>query len=141
MVKIFFIIIIAAKYIINSNFEESICVNARRHETENEKMNRLDKEKVQLEKNKVIFTKCKEIEDQELLFNCLNYYMSTKCFYEAFGSRGKEFGEILDPKYQLAFDSCWNEEKGIYLGNPHKLDKEEIIQNDEDLLIDYVDFY
>ena len=32
-------------------------------ETENEKMNRLVREKVQLEKNKVIFTKCPEIED------------------------------------------------------------------------------
>ena len=80
------------------------------------------------------------MEDQELLFNCLHYYMSTKCFYEAFGSRGKEFGEVLEPKYQLAFDSCWNEEKGIYLGNPHKLD-EGGNETEDDILMDFVDIY
>ena len=45
MVKIFFIFIIAVKYTININFEKSLYVNAKRHETENEKINRLVKEK------------------------------------------------------------------------------------------------
>ena len=40
--------------------------------------------------------KCPEIEDDSLLFNCLHYNMSPKCFIEIFGVNGIELGEVVD---------------------------------------------
>ena len=69
-------------------------------------------------------SKCSEIEDDNLLFNCLYYNLSSRCFHETFGSRGLELGEVMSEKKEKEFNSCWKTEKNFYKNDPNKIDKE-----------------
>ena len=50
-------------------------------------------EKYKHEKDRVQEKHCAEIEDTRLLFNCIHYHMSPKCFAGFYGLKGLELGE------------------------------------------------
>ena len=73
------------------------------------------------ERDRVRSAKCPEIEGEALLFNCLYYNLSPKCFINNFGERGIEIGEVIDDDARDAFESCWKTELSIYQRDPYEL--------------------
>ena len=93
----------------------------KKKNSKKDKENNKLKNAIKDEKIKVKSSKCSEIEDDNLLFNCLYYNMSTNCFLRVFGSRGLELGEVMTDKMEKDFNSCWKTEKNYYKNDPSTL--------------------
>ena len=82
--------------------------NAKRRR-ERELQTRIDQHKASLKSNR-----CNDMEDELLLFNCLYYNLSPKCFINNFGEHGLEIGEVLDDKVSNDFNTCWEKQVDDY---------------------------
>ena len=57
---------------------------------------------------------CDEIEDPQLIQNCLNYNVSPNCFFEHFGNKGLEIGELADDSTTSDYKTCFLDEIGYF---------------------------
>ena len=64
-------------------------------------------ERIDAAKVKLKATRCQEIEEERVSFNCLYYNLSPKCFIDHFGERGLEIGEYVSPEMHKKFNRCW----------------------------------
>ena len=96
-------------------------VEAKKKNSKKDKAASKLKNAIKDEKIKVKSNKCSEIEDENLLFNCLYYNMSSKCFLKTFGNRGLELGEVFSDKAEKDYNSCWKTEKDYYKNDPADL--------------------
>ena len=69
---------------------------------------------IKQEKTRAKSIYCPEIEDENLLFNCLHFNLSQSCFIQIFGDHGLELGEVIGSKRDKEFNNCWKREKDMY---------------------------
>ena len=103
------IVVLMVLFLITPNEFVEAKGNSRKKRQKNAAKRREEavQERVNAAKVKLLATRCQEIEDDRVGFNCLYYNMSPKCFIDFFGERGIELGEYVPIDTHKKYNKCW----------------------------------